>query len=429
MSHASHLDGRRRTGHRCRVTRRSELVVVAWAAATFGAVMAAYSAFRPVRESIIVGRDPDHIPWLFLATLLVTLAVSSAWGKAVARSPRHLVAITFHVFAVCSFGFAVAHHSDLDPVAVGRVFYVWGALFSLFVVSVFWSLLADLLGPASASRLYGPIAAGGTIGTMVGPALTRALVEDIGDGGVLVMSGILLELAALFLIGLRRAAADVEAGPFDRGGGDRPVAGGAFDGLTRVARSPYLRSIVGYVLCTSITATFIYLQRVDIVKGAKLADHARTQFFASIDLWVAVCAFVLQTLLAAPLIKRFGPGRVLCVLPVIQLAGLSVLVAKPDLDTVFVVLVAGAAATHGLTRPARELLFTVIGRDDKYRAKNVIDTVGYRLGDTVSGFLGQGLGAVAGGLLVGVAGVIAVGWIALASLLGAGFRRSVKETS
>jgi AAA family ATP:ADP antiporter len=343
------------------------------------------------------------------------------------------------VFALCAFGFAIAHSSDLDPVTVGRVFYVWGALFSLFVVSVFWSLLADLLGPTSASRLYGPIAAGGTVGTIVGPALTRAFVADIGDGGVLVMSGVLLELAVVCLFALRRAAADVdrssatlrvaarsgEAGPFDRGGGDRPVPGGAFDGLVHVVRSPYLRSIVGYVLCTSITATFIYLQRVDIVKGAKLADHARTQFFASIDLWVAVCALVLQTLAAAPLIKRFGPGRVLCVLPVIQLVGLSVLVGKPELDSVFVVLVAGAAATHGLTRPARELLFTVIGRDDKYRAKNVIDTVGYRLGDTVSGFLGQGLGEVAGGLLVGVAGAIAVGWIALARLLGNRFDKQL----
>jgi AAA family ATP:ADP antiporter len=385
--------------------------------------MAAYSAFRPVRESIIVGRDPDHIPWLFLATLLVTLAVSSAWGKAVARAPRHLVAITFHVFALCALGFAAAHHSTLDPVTVGRVFYVWGALFSLFVVSVFWSLLADLLGPDSASRLYGPIAAGGTIGTMVGPTLTRALVAHIGAAGVLVMSAILLELAAVCIVGLRRAAREI-----DRSGGDRPVPGGAFDGLAHVARSPYLRSIVGYVLCTSITATFIYLQRVDVVKAARLADDARTEFFASIDLWVAIGAFVLQTLFAAPLIKRFGPGRVLCVLPIVQLVGLAVLVGRPDLDSVFVVLVAGAAATHGLTRPARELLFTVIHRDDKYRAKNVIDTVGYRLGDTVSGFLGQGLGEVSGGLLVGVAGALAVGWIALASLLGTGFDRARAPT-
>ena len=135
---------------------RSELAVVAWAAATFGALLAAYSAFRPVRESIITDRDPDHIPWLFLATLFVTLAVSSLWGRAVARAPRHLVAITFHVFAACTFGFAAAHRAELDPLVVGRVFYVWGALFSLFTVSVFWSLLADLLGPDSAQRLYGP---------------------------------------------------------------------------------------------------------------------------------------------------------------------------------------------------------------------------------------------------------------------------------
>jgi AAA family ATP:ADP antiporter len=299
-------------------------------------------------------------------------------------------------------------------------------LFSLFTVSVFWSLLADVFGPGNAQRLYGPITAGGTIGTIVGPALTRSLVADIGTTGVLVMSACLLEVGAFALVGLRRAARGIEReGVPD---GDRPVAGGTFDGIVHVARSPYLRSIVGYVLCTSTAATFVYLQRVHIVNAAHLTKVVRTQFFAEIDLWVAVVTFVVQLLLAAQLIRRLGPGLVLCVLPLIQIISVSVLVASPTLAAVQIILVVGPAATHGLTRPARELLFTVISREDKYRAKNVIDTVGYRLGDTVSGFLGDWLAAVSGGLLVGVAGVVVAGWLVLARLLGAGFRNQVKGT-
>jgi len=396
---------------------RTELAVVTWGAATFGAVLGSYSAFRPVRESIMVGGDPDRIPWLFLATLAVTLAVSPVWGRLVARAPRHLVTTTFHGFAACTFAFAAANHAGLAPVVVGRVFYVWASLFGLFVVSVFWSLLADLLGPSIAQRLYGPIAAGGTAGAIVGPALTRALVDSVGLSGVLVMSGVMLELAVLGVARLRDVARDLETD-----GGDRPVAGGAFDGLTHVAKSPYLRSIVGYVLCTSCAATFVYLAQANIVHDAHLTDVDRTKLYASIDLWVNVATLAIQLVIAAPLIGRFGPGLVLCALPVLQAIGISVLVAAPTVAAVIAVQVVGRSATHGLTRPARELLFTVVSRDDKYRAKNVIDTVGYRLGDTASSWLGHGLTAVASGALVGAAMILVVGWIALATLLGNGFR-------
>jgi AAA family ATP:ADP antiporter len=231
------------------------------------------------------------------------------------------------------------------------------------------------------------------------------------------MSGVMLELAVFGVARLRWVAREL---PTD--GGDHPVAGGAFDGLAHVARSPYLRSIVGYVLCTSCAATFIYLVQVDIVHDAHLTAVERTKLYASIDLWVNVAALVIQLVLAAPLIRRFGPGLVLCALPVLQAIGISMLVAVPTITAVIAVQIAGRAATHGLTRPARELLFTVVNRDDKYRAKNVIDTVGYRLGDTAAIWLGQGLNNLVSGAIVGAAMILVVGWITLATLLGKGFR-------
>jgi len=390
------------------------------AAATFGALMASYSAFKPVRDTLVLDGDPDRIPWLFTATFLAMLALTPIWGALVKRGPRHVVPISFHVFALCAFGFALVNRAEWAPVAVGRVFYVWASVFNLFVVSVFWSLLSDLLGASTAKRLYGPIAAGGTIGTVIGPVLTKALVAHIGDAGILAMSGALLEVAVVGVTVLRRSAVA-------EGESDAPVAGSAFDGLTGVVRSPYLRSIVGYVLCTSFAATFIYLAQSHIVHDLLTDRTARTDYFATVDIYVAIATLVVQLVLAGPLIGWVGPGVVLCILPIVQVTGLISLVGTPSLALLMVVLVVGKTATHGLTRPSRELLFTVISREDKYRAKNAIDTVGYRLGDFSGAWLGEGLAAAAIAAQAVSVVVLGVAWIALATLLGAGFRRRVAD--
>ncbi len=401
---------------------RSEIAIVAWGAATFGALLAAYSAFRPVRDALILDGDPDQIPWLFTGTLVVVGVVSPAWGAAVARQPRRVVPISFHVFAVCLAGFVALTRAQIAPVAIGRVFYVWSAVFNLFVVSVFWSLLADLLGPAVARRVYGPIAAGGTIGTVAGPALAKLLVGPIGVAGVLAMSALLLELAAFGASRVRRAAAAIE-----RGADDPPVEGSAWSGLAHVARSRYLGAIVGYVLCTAVAATFIYLAQIRITKVELTGAAARTDFLATVDIWVAIVAFVIQTVIASPLIGRFGPGVVMSVLPLLQAAGIVLLVTAPSLPTLAIVLVVGKASTHGLTRPARELLFTVIPRADKYRAKNVIDTFVYRLGDFAGSWLRTGLAAIGGAALAAATLPLLVVWLGLATIVGVGFRRRVKE--
>jgi AAA family ATP:ADP antiporter len=396
---------------------RSEAAVAAWGAASFGALLASYSAFRPVRDALIVGGDPDQLPWLFTATFIAISCVSPLWGAAVARSPRRVVPLAFHAFAMCALGFFLVIRAGVAPVTVGRVFYVWSAVFNLFVVSVFWSLLADLLGPGVARKLYGPIAAGGTAGAFVGPLLTNQLVGTIGVAGVLALSAGLLELAVIGVAGLRRAAATI-AEP-----GDPPVEGRALDGLRHVARSPYLAAIVGYVLCTATAATFVYLAQARITHTELHDSVARTHFFARIDLWVSAVTLVVQLAVAGPLIRLVGPGIVLCVLPLVQGLGIAALVATPSLATLAVVAVAGRAATHGLTRPARELLFTVIPRADKYRAKNVIDTMVYRFGDFSSSWLNRGL-AAAGAGVIGIAALpLSAAWLALAVALGVGFRR------
>jgi AAA family ATP:ADP antiporter len=406
---------------------RLRLVVVS--AATFAALLASYTAFRPVRDSLVFDKDPDNLPWLFLCTFAAMSVASPAWSALLARRPgRSTVPVVFHVFALCALAFFAIIRAGVAPITVGRVFYVWSAVFNLFVVSVFWSLLADLLGPGAARRLYGPIAAGGTIGSLIGPLLTRTLVGSIGEAGVLVMSAALLELAVLGVAGVRRAATGIARENAEE---PPPAPGGALTGVVHVARSRYLSSIVGYVLCTACAATFMYLAQARIVHDALSDRTARTTYLADIDVWVAAVTLALQTLIAAPALGRFGPAVVLAVLPIAQAVGVSVLAAAPSLTALAVVQVIGRASTHGLTRPARELLFTVLDRDDKYRAKNAIDTIAYRFGDVGASWLYQGLAVLGtgGAALVGVTLPLAAIWLALAVVLGAGFRRRVAGRS
>ncbi len=405
----------------------SNASIAGWAAATFAALLASYSAFRPVRDALILDSNPDNLPWLFLGAFAAISVASPVWSRLLAhRPPRRFVPRAFHAFALCALGFSGIVHANVAPLAVGRVFYIWSAVFNMFVVSVFWSLLADLLGTITARKLYGPIAAGGTVGTLIGPFLTGVLVETIGVAGVLLMSAVLLELAAVGVVRLRRLA---ERLPVTPGAPplapDEPTGGGAFSGIAHVARSPYLAAIVGYVLCTACAATFMYLEQAKVVH-AELADRvARTSYFANIDFWTAVVTLALQTLVAGAALRRFGPGVVLLVLPLVQVVGISVLSLAPSLTALAVLQVIGKSATHGLTRPARELLFTVVSRDDKYRAKHAIDTIAYRLGDLASSWLYKGLLAIGAGtgILIGAAVPLAALWLGFATILGAGFRR------
>ena len=398
-----------------------------WAAITFGALLASYMAFRPVRDALVLG-DFDNLQWLFTGTLIAVAILSSAWTWILGRTrPRRTVPKAFHAFAVCFIVFAVLVGNNVAPLAVSRIFYIWSACFNLFVVSVFWGLLADLLGPVIAKRLYGPIAAGGTAGALAGPALTGLLVDTIGIDGVLVMSAVLLELAVFGVTQVRRYGEKLERE--DGVPVDNPTPGGAMRGFIQVAKNPYLLGIVLYVLCTATAATFMYLEQAGIVH-AQMPDRVQaTELFARIDFWTQAGTFVVQTLLATPLLAWLGPGVVLAFLPLAQGIGISALAAVPSIKTLVPVQIITRTLTHGLTRPARELLFTVVSRDDKYQAKHAIDTFGYRLGDFSSSWVYKGLkGIGAGGVALAAAMLpIAAVWMGLALFLGVGYRRRLHD--
>jgi AAA family ATP:ADP antiporter len=404
--------------------RGPELLVALWAAITFGALLASQMAFRPVRDALVLG-DFDNLAWLFTATLVAIAILSSVWSAILGRTkPRRTIPKTFHVFAGCLLVFAVLVGNDIAPLAVSRVFYVWSAVFNLFVVSVFWTLLADLLGPVIAKRLYGPIAAGGTIGALAGPALTRLLVDTIGIDGVLVMSAVLLEVAVIGITQVRHHGERLVRE--DGVPADEPTPPGAFRGFMQVARNPYLLAIVVYVFCTATAATFMYFEQAAIVRAQIPNRVEATELFATIDFWTQAGTFVVQTLLATPLLAWLGPGIVLALLPIAQGIGISAITASPVIATLVPVQIVTRMLTHGLTRPARELLFTVISRSEKYQAKHAIDTFGYRFGDSAAGWVHRGLASVGIALTAAMLPLAGL-WIAIALFLGVGYRRRLKD--
>jgi ATP:ADP antiporter, AAA family len=409
---------------------RTEWIVAAWSAITFGALLAAVMVSQPVRDALALDGDVDKIPWLWTGTFAVFLVVAPIWGKAVTRDPRLLVPRAFHLFAGCALIFFALMHAQIAPLATGYTFYIWSSVLNMLLVSAFWSLLADLFDPDIAKKLYGPISAGGTIGAFAGPFLTQFALEYVEFEAMFLLIAFFLELAVVGVYQVKRHGRQLLADPHR----EHPLLPDAFAGLKQVARNRYLAAIAGYVLCTSIAATFVYLAQADIVKAGFGKDRdARTEWFADIALWTQAITFVAQLLLARPLLRWLGPGIVMCILPLVQGAGLISLELAPSLTTLAFVAVLSRAATHGLTRPSRELLFTVVSRDDKYRAKNVIDTLVLRFGDFGAAWLRTGLVAISAGAALLTAAIVplTLGWLALALVLGAGFRRraSAKEMS
>jgi ATP:ADP antiporter, AAA family len=417
--------------------RPGEGAMSVWAAIAFFAIMSAYFVLRPLRDAAGIDGDPAFIPWLWTVTSAVMLAIAAPWGALVARVPRRrLVPISFRAFLVQLLAFVALFASEWEPLVIGRVFYVWLSVFNLFVVSVFWSVCADLARPEQGRRLFGPIAVGGTAGAILGPLLTRSLATEVDPWVLMAIAAALLEAAVWAMAMVERhgerligAGAPEAARPssdVEERRRARAVGGHPLRGVANVVRSPYLGGIAAYAICAACLATFVYLTQADIAKAA-LPDRAtRTRFFADVDLWTGIATIGLQAFATSRVLRWVGAGATLAVLPLVQGAGLVGLVAAPSLAMATAVSASGRAVTHALSRPAREVLFTAVGREDRFKTKNVIDTLVYRLGDTGSSWLHRGL-VTAGVALTAVALPLAGVWIALSLALGVGHRRRTRE--
>lgn len=369
--------------------REGEGASLLWAFALFFCILCSYMILRPVREAMGIAAGVEYLQWLFTATFVAMLLGVPVFSALVSRlGRRRFVPIVYHFFAanLVIFFLLLEALEGVGRQTVAWIFWVWISVFNLFVVSVFWGLMADLFREEQGRRLFGVIAVGGSAGALVGPALTAALVSRIGVPSLLLISFGLLEAGVLCLNRLLRSrAAATDGSP--RHIDEDPVGGGMMDGFRRVFASPYLLGIAGYVLLMSLVGTFMYFEQARLVKAAIPGDAERTALFAKMDLAVNAVAVLCQALVFHRLVRWLGLGKTLALLPLATVIGLAVLGLRFELWTLVVFQVIQRGANFGVANPAREVLFTVVPREDKYKAKAFIDTVTLRGGDVAFGWL------------------------------------------
>ena len=413
--------------------RPNEQRALLWSFAYFFFLLAGYYVLRPLRDEMGIAGGVRNLQWLFTATFLAMLAAVPVFGALVARLPRRrFIPLVYHFFVANIAIFWLLLSFDVGKVHVARVFFVWISVFNLFAVSVFWSFMADLFASEQGKRLFGFIAAGGSAGALLGPVLTVGLAATLGPVNLLFVAALFLELAVLCAHRLESSAPGGDGAAAAQAVA-RPQAeavalgGGWLAGIALLLRSPYLAGIALWVAMLSLAGTFLYFQQASIVAAASDDPAVRMRIFAGIDLAIGVLTLAVQFLATGRLIARFGVGRAAAVLPLVFALGFLALFVSPMLFVVIAFQAVQRAANFAVSNPAREILFTVLAREEKYKAKNVIDVVVFRGADALSGWLFAALRAAGLELsAISLATVPLAGlWLLLALALGRAQERRV----
>ncbi len=396
-----------------------ELPAVAAAFALFFFVLGGYFAVRPVRETVgtLLGRE--RVADLFLATWIASLIIVPLYGAVVARFRRSLfLPWIYGSIALALALVGIALHGNEGNVAVGQFFYVFISVLNLFVVSVFWSFLLELFDSGQTKRLFGVIAAGGTAGALIGPLVTDLTAEHIGSSGVLFLgagafvAAIVCQRALLAIwTGKPAAQGDAQTAPAAAAGRDRPIGGNPFAGFTLVLRSPYLLGIVLFVMLLASANTFLYFEQLRLVNETFADTNERTRIFARIDWIVQSLTIVSQVLITGRLASRLGVVVLVTFVPIVMIFGFLALAAMGTFAVLAVVMVLRRVGEYAFVRPGREMLFSRLDNETKYKAKNLIDVVVYRGADALSAQVQNAIRAAGFGP-VGVA----LGGVAIAAL-------------
>jgi len=389
----------------------------------FFCLLCSYYMLRPVRDEMGIRGGVDQLQWLFTATFIAMLAAVPLFAAAAARWPRRrLLPAVYLFFIACIGGFWLWLHSSHAPAWAARSFFVWLSVFNLFVVSVFWSFMADIFDDEQATRLFGAIAAGGSAGAILGPGLTAVLAQALGTGAMLPIAAGVLALTLPCIAGLDRWThhhSDTVP-PAATTHPDGALGGSLAEGIRAVTHSRYLLGICAFIWLYTTLSTFLYFEQANIVARAIPDSATRTSVFAGIDLATNTLTVGAQLFLTARLVRAMGLGRALALVPALVAAGFIALAAAPALTVIAAVQVLRRAGNYALAKPGREMLFTVVSRMEKYKAKNFIDTVVYRGGDAVAGWLFAGLAGAGLGLRgIAITAVpIALAWMLSGYWLG-----------
>ena len=383
--------------------KRTEWPAFAWSFAYFFFLLCAYYVLRPVRDEMGIQGGIKNLPWLFTGTFVGMLLITPLFGWVSSRWPRRVFLPLVYAFFITNlllFYWLMGMGSEsIDKTVVAAGFFIWLSVFNYFVVSVFWSFMTDVFDSDTAKRLFGAIAAGGSIGAMVGPVITAVLVRPVGVPGLLLISAALMCCAVICIIGLGRWATgqygeQSATGIEDSDKDTDTIGGGMLDGIKLIFASPYLLTICGYVMLLQLLGNYFYLEQLRVMSESLPTSVERTQLFAQLDLAVNTITLLSQALITSALLRRVGLIFCLILLPGLAVFTLGITGLMPTLAIISISTVIRRASEFAIGKPAREILFTVVTREERYKAKNVIDTVASRGSDLISTWGHAGLRSI-----------------------------------
>jgi AAA family ATP:ADP antiporter len=392
-------------------------------AAMFFLLFTGYFMLRPVRETMGIAGGVDNLQWLFTATFVATLVALPLFGWIASKTRRRrILPWTYAFFAANLVAFALNFVRNPDDVWTARAFYVWLSVFNLLAISLAWSVLADLLATEQAKRLFAIIAGGASLGGLTGPILGTLLVAPIGHAGLLLLAAALLAMSAACAVWLHhwRDRNPSTATSKTTASRNEALGGEPFAGATAVFGSRYLAAIALFVVLLAVVSTFLYFEQARLVSETFPDKTRQTQVFGLIDTLVQSLTILIQIFLTGRIADRFGIGVLLVAVPLVMAAGFLWLAVAPVFLVLAVIMVARRVGEYALVRPGREMLYTVAAPEEKYKAKNFIDTVVYRGGDAIGGWVKRGLDVFAEhpavAMVIGAA--IALGWATTGAWLG-----------
>lgn len=380
----------------------------------FFLILTGYYITKPIRDSIGAS-NMEALPWMFTATLVAMLVANAAFAATVARMSRRKfipLAYGFFIAVFVLFFVAMSSRPPAEQVWIGRGFFVWVSVFNLFNTAVFWAFMTDLFTVEQGKRLYGFIAVGGTLGAIFGAYVTKHYVREIGPANLLIVAAAMFAIAG-FLVRFFPAGFNPNDKPSAKP--EEPIGGSVWSGITHICRSPYLMGLAATIVLYTTTSTWAYFQQSELASAVLKTSADRTEFFGNLEIWVNSITVLIQIFLTGRLLKWFGVAFTLVALPLLSMAGFAAMGIVPTLVMLAIFQVARRAAAYALMRPSREILFTVLKREDKYKVKSVTDTLGYRTGDQLGSWSYHGLQALGLNLstISWVAVPVAAAWCAL----------------
>jgi ATP:ADP antiporter, AAA family len=381
-----------------------------------------YSVIKPVRDAMGTVYGVKHLQELFTVTLIASLVFSPLYAGLASRMKLStflpwvygFVAATILVFYAM---FVSGRYQDRW---IAAAFYVWVSTFNLLIISVFWTFMADIFSRAQAKRLFGFIAAGGTIGGIVGPAIATFLAKSVGNNGLMLIAagGFVVTAVMVTLLAKEKEKLLAHGGEVQKTTLNHRLGGNPLDGFLLLFRSPYLLLLALFLLLMTWISTIVYFQLGDLITKAFESKEARTQAYATIDLTVNSLAVLVQLFGTGRIIQRFGVQTGLLLNPIIMVIAFLAVAFSPVLMILGGIQIVRRVAEYAVAKPTREMLFTVVDQESKYKAKNVIDTVIYRFGDFSSAWVSAAVlpYGVTGLAIFGV--ITSVVWFPVAYVLG-----------